>query len=486
MPRRSEKDRDADGRQVAGEVSAATVAGLVIPSLTFPQLKGIEMPTIWVRCAGIVFTGVMFLAPGQLPAFGQAASAPAATPAAQTAAQAPLKAEELEQMLAPIALYPDQLLAQVLMASTYPLEIVQAARWVKSNSGKTGKALEDALQTQSWDPSVKSLAAVPQVLQMLDEKLDWAQRLGDAFLAQRDDVMNTIQRLRFKAQSAAKLQSTKEQKVSTQQTAGKTVVVIEPANPQTVQVPVYNPATTYGAWPYPAYPPYPYYPFGYVAGSALAFTASVAVGAALWGNCNWGNNNVNINVNQYNSFNRTNISNSNWQHNVEHRKGVPYRDLGVAQQFGRGQPGAGSREAFRGRTEQDLANMRRDGPGAGAGDRSSDASRGLGGGDRAGVDRGRGGVDRGGQDRAGDRGRGGGDRPGAGNRPAAVQGGGGRDNAFSNIDRGSGVRASADRGHASLGGGPRGGGGGAASVAGRGGGGGGSARGGGGGGRGRR
>jgi hypothetical protein len=448
------------------------------------------MPSIWGQSAGIALASVMFFAPGHRPAFAQAAA-----PAAQAPAQALLKAEQLEQMVAPIALYPDQLLAQLLMASTYPLEIVQAARWVKSNPGKTGKALEDGLQGQSWDASIKSIAAVPQVLQMLDERLDWAQQLGDAFLAQRDDVMNAIQRLRSKAQSAGKLQTTKEQKVSTQQAAGKTVVVIEPANPQVVQVPVYNPATAYGAWPYPAYPPYPYYPFGYVAGSALAFTAGVAVGAALWGNCNWGNNNVNINVNQYNSFNRTNISNSNWQHNAEHRKGVPYRDQGVAQQFGRGQASAGTREAFRGRTEHDLANMRRDG--AGVGDKSREASRGPGGGDRAGTDRGRDG-DRGGSNRAGDRGRSGGDRPGAGNRPAAAPGGGGRgsrDTAFGDIDRGSGIRVSADRGHQSLGDSPRGGGslggraggdGGAAGFSGHGGGGGGAARGGGGGGRGRR
>ena len=131
------------------------------------------MPSIWAQFAGIALAGVMFFAPGHRPALAQAAA-----PAAQAPAQAPLKAEELEQMVAPIALYPDQLLAQLLMASTYPLEIVQAARWVKSNPGKTGKALEDALQGQSWDASIKSIAAVPQVLQMLDEKLDWAQQLS--------------------------------------------------------------------------------------------------------------------------------------------------------------------------------------------------------------------------------------------------------------------------------------------------------------------
>jgi hypothetical protein len=459
-------------------------------------------PQVWAVRMALVGIALGLL--GQCAAQAQSAAAPAA--AAQAPAQAPLKSEELEQMLAPVALYPDAVLAQILMASTYPLEVVQAARWVRSNPGKTGKALEDAVQGQSWDASVKSLAAVPQVLQMMDEKLDWAQRLGDAFLAQRDDVMNAIQRLRSKAQSAGNLQSTKEQKVSTQQAAGKTVVVIEPANPQTVYVPVYNPATSYGAWPYPAYPPYPYYPFGYAAGAAMAFTTGVVVGAALWGNCNWGNNNVNINVNQYNSFNRTNISNSNWQHNVAHRKGVPYRDQGVAQQFGRGQAGADTREAHRGRTERDLASMGRDG--AGAGDRSRDASRGPGGdrgagnratGDRAGGNRAGdpGGPDRGRDSRDNRAGAGAGDRrDSAANRPAATPAGGrdARGTAFGDIDRGAGVRASADRGHSSLGSGSRGGGsiadrgggGGGAAFSGRGGGGGGAARGGGGGGRGGR
>jgi uncharacterized membrane protein YgcG len=451
-----------------------------------------------VWSVALALAGIALGTSGQVPALAQSAAAPAA--AAQAPTQAPLKAEELDQMLAPIALYPDAVLAQILMASTYPLEVVQAARWVKSNPGKTGKALEDAMQGQSWDASVKSLAAVPQVLQMMDEKLEWAQRVGDAFLAQRDDVMNAVQRLRSKAQSAGNLQSTKEQKVSTQQAEGKTVVVIEPTNPQTVYVPVYNPATTYGAWPYPAYPPYPYYPFGYAAGAAMAFTTGVVVSAALWGNCNWRNNNVNINVNQYNSFNRTNISNSNWQHNAAHRKGVPYRDAGVAQQFGRGQAGVATREAHRGRTERDLANMGRDG--AGAGDRSHDTSRGPGGaGDRAGGDRAgdRGGADRGRDNRAG-AGAGAGDKRGsaanrpAANRPAATPAGGrdARGTAFSDIDRGAGARASADRGHSSLGGGSLGGGsiaggggGGGAAYSGRGGGGGGGAARGGGGGGGR-
>jgi hypothetical protein len=396
------------------------------------------------------------------------AQAPA-SPAATAPAQAPLKAEQLDQMLAPIALYPDALLAQVLMASTYPLEIVQAARWLKSNPGKTGKALEDALQGQTWDPSVKSLAVVPQTLQMMDQQLEWVQKLGDAFLAQQADVMDAIQRLRAKASAAGTLQTTKEQKVNTQTVASKTVIVIQPANPQTVYVPVYNPTVVYGTWPYPAYPPYPYYPPGYVAGRALAFTAGVAVGAALCGNCNWGGNNVNINVNQYNSFNRSNISNTNWQHDPGHRQGVKYSNANVQQKFGNNNIGAGSanRNDFRGRGGEQVLK-----PG-GAGDRGN-----------------LGGSGQGNRPSTGDRAPG--NRPDAGNRPSqgADRPGAGqpkRDSAMGNIQSGKAANLQGDRGRASLGGGGGGGarvGGGGGGVRAGGGGGGGARGGGGGGGRG--
>jgi len=365
---------------------------------------------------------------------GLAQSPTAGQPAPATPARTILKAEEVDQLLAPVALYPDALLAQVLMASTYPLEIVQAARWAKTNKGKTGSALEAAMQTQTWDPSVKSLVAVPQVLQLLDERLEWAQRLGDTFLAQREDVMNSVQRLRSKAVAAGKLQSTKEQTVSTQSAASKTVIVIQPTNPQTVYVPLYNPTVVYGAWPYPAYPPYPYYPPGYIAGTALAFTTGVAVGAALWGGVNWGRNDVNINVNQYNSYNRTNITNNNWQHDSVHRGGVPYRDAGVAQQYGRGSANPhASRDAYRGRSTADLTSE--------LGDRSrnnprSDADMR----DRANSDRTR-------QD---NRSSGPGTRDIA--RPAADARGSLSNSAFADLDRGSSARASADRGRESLGG----------------------------------
>src|SRR5437764_8874494 len=173
--------------------------------------------------------------------------------------------EELDQLVAPIALYPDALVAQVLMASTYPLDIVAADRWVKSNPGLKDKALEDALQQQPWDPSVKSLAVFPQVLTMMSEKLDWTQKLGDAFLADQKVVLDTIQKLRAKAQESGNLKTTQEQTVIVEEK----IIKIEPANPQVIYVPSYNPTVVYGARPYPAYPPYHYYLPGYVATSTL-------------------------------------------------------------------------------------------------------------------------------------------------------------------------------------------------------------------------
>jgi Protein of unknown function (DUF3300) len=298
-----------------------------------------------------------------LPAQTPAIPAPASTPPPGASQQGgkTFSQGELDQLLAPIALYPDALLAQVLMASTYPLEIVEAARWVKANPGLKDKALEDALQAQRWDPSVKSLTVFPQVLAMMNEKLDWTQKLGDAFLAQQPEVLATAQELRKKAQAQGALKDTEQQKVVTTQENNTTVIKIEPTNPEVVYVPTYNPTVVYGAWPYPAYPPYSYYPPGYVAGGALlGFTAGVIVGGALWGNCNWGGGDVNINTNRYNNFNRTDIKNSNWSHNVNHRGSVPYRDQKVSQQYGRGQnANAASREQFRGRAEAGQGSIQR-------------------------------------------------------------------------------------------------------------------------------
>jgi hypothetical protein len=219
----------------------------------------------------------------------------------------PFKQEELDQLLAPVALYPDSLLAQVLMASTYPLEVVQAGRWVKANQNLKGDALTTALEQQNWDPSVKSLVNFPQVLDMMNEKLDWTQKLGDAFLAQQKDVMDTVQKLRTKAEAEGNLKSNKEQKVIVEQET-KTII-IEPANPQVVYVPTYNPTVVYGPWWYPAYPPYYYYPPGWVPGAALfSFGVGVAIGAAwgyAWGGCNWGRGDVNVDINRNTNINIT-------------------------------------------------------------------------------------------------------------------------------------------------------------------------------------
>ncbi len=455
------------------------------------------MPPLLTRLIALLVAGTLALPAAVI---AQQPAAPPPPPPAQGAAPAgkTFSQEQLDQLMAPIALYPDPLLAQILMASTYPLEIVEAARWSKANPNVKDKALEDAMQQQKWDPAVKSLTAFPQVLTMMNEKLDWTQQLGDAFLAQQQEVMKTVQSLRKKAQDQGNLKSSKEQTVVVEKVETETIIKVEPADPQVVYVPTYNPTVIYGAWPYPAYPPYYYYPPGYVPGAAFwSFTAGVVVGAALWGNCNWGRGDVNVNVNRYNSFNRTNISNNNWNHNAEHRKGVSYRDQGVADKYGRGQSrDAASREQFRGRADQgrqDLGQERMDGGrggdrgGAGAGTRD------VGAGDRGGGDRG-GGPSAGTRDVGGGRDAPGGDRggPSAGTRD---MGGGGRDfsgggqaSGFGGANQGGQARDHSNRGQSSRqsmgssgGGGARassGGGGGARA----GGGGGGGGRGGGGGG----
>jgi hypothetical protein len=284
----------------------------------------------------------------------QPGAQPNAPPENQTAEKPPLRPEELDQLLAPIALYPDDLLAQVLSASTYPVEVVQAARFAKENAKLQGEQLMAATKDKDWDPSVKAMLQFPDVLAMMDEKLDWTTKLGDAFLSQERDVMDTVQRLRRKADEAGNLKTTKEQKVIVEQQTQ--TIVIQPASPQVVYVPTYNPVVVYGTWPYPAYPPYPVYPRGYVAtASFFSFAAGVAVGAAWggWGGwrCNWHGGDVNINVNRYNNFTRNNYVNANryqvsqtrttqaWQHNPQHRRGAQYANQATAQRYGASRAG---------------------------------------------------------------------------------------------------------------------------------------------------
>jgi hypothetical protein len=266
-----------------------------------------------------------------------------ATDTGEAAPQQQLLGEgELNQLVAPIALYPDALLAQVLMASTYPLEVVQAVRWAKANKSLKGEKLDDALTKQDWDASVKALVATPTVLAMMNDDLDWTEKLGDAVLAQQTDVMDAIQRLRSKAQANSKLATTKQQTVTVTQEADKPVIVIEPASPETVYVPYYEPAVVYGAWSYPAYPPYYFPPApGYVVGGALArgiaWGAGFAIGNAIWDGLDWGHGNINVdinkNVNINKHVNRNNVNVSNWQHDSHHRRGVSYNNKSVQNKF---------------------------------------------------------------------------------------------------------------------------------------------------------
>jgi hypothetical protein len=425
---------------------------------------------------------------------------PAPDGQAQPASQPPpsaelLKPEQLAALVAPIALYPDELLAHVLAASTYPLEVVQADRWLKEHKTLKGDALKKEVEKQSWDDSVKALASTADVISMMSDKIDWTKNLGDAVLAQQPDVMDAIQRLRSKAYDNKKLVTTKQQKVSVQTQDSKQAIVIESSDPDTIYVPYYDPAAVYGTWPYADYPPYyfgyPSYIGAGVIAAGLAFGAGWAIGR--WGNYwgggfNWGNRN--LYVNHYNKIN--NVGN-NWQHNPAHRQGVRYNNANVQQRFGNNnlKAGASNRMDFRGRDGQQVLRPGQDRPGGGdrAGDRAGDRV-----GDRAGdraASHDRPGGDRGNRpstaDRAkggGDRAKaakGGGDRAKAANRGSNAARGGGSRGAAMNVSSGRAAAAQSARGRASMASmGPRGGG--APSFAGRGGGGGGFRGGGGGGG----
>ncbi|HEY6382377.1 MAG TPA: DUF3300 domain-containing protein, partial [Pseudolabrys sp.] len=182
-------------------------------------------------------------------AIAQTPAAPTTPAATSPATDQLLKPEQLDALVAPIALYPDNLLSLVLMASTYPLEVVQADRWVREHKNLKGEQQKTEVDKQAWDESVKSLVATPDVLSMMSKKLDWTLKLGDAVLAQQADVMDAIQRLRTKAEANNKLTSTKQQTVTKRQEQGRQVIYIEPTNPETIYVPYYDPAVVYGAWP---------------------------------------------------------------------------------------------------------------------------------------------------------------------------------------------------------------------------------------------
>ena len=437
--------------------------------------QGILRSSMAVLCTLVLVPGdVLAYAPTPAPAQASSGTQSVKTPP-----------EQLDSLVAPVALYPDPLLAQVLAASTYPLEIVQLQQWLEKNKTLKDQQLADAVAKQPWDPSVQALAALPDVVNRLANDIGWTTDLGNAFLVQQADVMAAVQRMRKKAQDKGNLKTTEQQKVETTVIENKEVIVIEQANPQVVYVPAYDPVVVYGppVYPYPPiyYPPAWYYPTGL----AISFGVGVMMGAFWSGGwccgCGWGGNNIYINNN--NNFNRNaNINRGNrvnnelpgrgggnrpdrggvnrpstlpsggdrgnWQHNPEHRGGAPYRDRATADRFG-GTARGDSLAKRQAGARQQIARQGGNLP-------SNRASGGLG--NRAGGPS----VSNRGASGPGNRSLGGGpDR--IGTRDLSRSGGGNRD-AFGGGSRGyngSSARSSSSRGASSMGGGfSRGGGGG--------------------------
>ena len=288
---------------------------------------------------------VALLAHGEVALLAQEATQAApAEPAAEK-----LSPDQLDSLVAPIALYPDPLLAQTLVASTYPLEIIQLQQWLAKNPKLKDKALVDAVGKQPWDPAIQSMAAVPEVVKRLADDIQWTTQLGDAFLDQQSDVMDAVQRMRKKAQEKGSLKTNEQQKVENQVVEQKTVIVVQPSNPEVIYVPSYNPTVVYPPPIYP-YPPV-YYPPPPPYGAALVgFTAGVMIGAAWGGSCcgcGWGSNNT-VNVNVNNNYNKNaNINSGNVQHNSAHRGGTPYSSQATANKYGGSAQGGsqGTRQA---------------------------------------------------------------------------------------------------------------------------------------------
>jgi hypothetical protein len=380
------------------------------------------------------------------------------TSAAAPEAAAKIPNDQLDSLVAPIALYPDPMLAQVLAASTYPLEIIQLQQWMEKNKDLKDQALVDALKKQNWDPSIQALAMLPDVVKRLSDDIQWTADLGNAFLAQQSDLMDAVQRMRKKAQEKGNLKTTEQQKVETKVVEEKQVIVIEQSNPQVVYVPSYDPVYVYGPPVYP-YPPIYYPPAGYyAAGMAISFGVGLAIGAAWggWGwGCGWGHNDIDIDVN--NNFNRntninrggdrTNIgsgnrvnpnrsgagSGSKWQHNPQHRGAAPYSDRSTANKFG----GTTRGDSMANRQASARQSINRQGG------RVSSGTMDRGAGNRAGA--GAGTMNRGAGSAGGDR---------IGNRSASPSASSRSSSAFGGSrSSGSSARASSSRGSSSFGGG---------------------------------
>ena len=307
----------------------------------------------------LIFSAITVLGGGTL-VWTQVPTVPVQAPAQQPQTQAPqqrLTPQQLNNLVAPIALYPDPLLGQILVASTYPLEVVEASQWLQRNKNLSGQALMDAAKQQPWDPSVQALVAVPDALAILNQDIRWTTDLGDAFLAQEADVMSAVQQMRARAQANGNLASTPPQTVTTEAQGGQQVIVIQPADPQIIYVPYYDPLYVWGPPVYGYYPPLYYsgFGFGFGRGFNLSFCFGGWGGWGVWGwGPNWFGRTVFINNSFFPRFGfhhgfRTGFAERTiWAHEPAHRLGVPYANLQVAARF-RG-PSMVSRNSFQNAT----------------------------------------------------------------------------------------------------------------------------------------
>jgi hypothetical protein len=299
-----------------------------------------------------IVCGLLLLPAGTLlmaqPQFPPPAQAP---PAAQ-----PLSPDQLDNLVAPIALYPDNLLSQILVAATYPLEVVEAAQWLQQNRNLQGPQLVDAARQQNWDASIQALVVFPDVINRLNSDIRWTTDLGNAFLAQQADVMNAVQTMRARARQAGRLNSNSQEIVTTQTQGDQSAIQIQPVDPQVVYVPVYNPEYIWGppAWGY--YPPLYYPAIGFGFGFGPGIYIGSFFGGLGWGGWGWGPNWFNYSIYQNGGFfNRYGFGRYGggfrggvWAHNPEHRMGVAYPNSGLANRYAGVSRGAGFTGANRG------------------------------------------------------------------------------------------------------------------------------------------
>ncbi len=317
--------------------------------------------TILRQALSIFCVALLMVFSGGAPLAAQQSAPPPAAPPLQ-----PLSPDQLDNLVAPIALYPDGLLSQVLVASTYPLELVEAGQWLQQNPNLQGAQLVDAARQQNWDPSIQALVVFPDVIDRLTSNIRWTTDLGNAFLAQQADVMNAVQRLRAEARANGRLASNTEETVATDTEGGQTAIDIQPTNPNVVYVPDYNPEYVWGPPDYGYYPDL-YYPDAF----GFSFWPGIYIGGFFgglgWGGWGWGPNwfNCSIFENGY-FFNHYGFrgfggrgfdgrgfggrgfeGRATWAHNPEHRLGVAYPNRTVASRFGGNFGGRGN---FRGST----------------------------------------------------------------------------------------------------------------------------------------